>query len=441
MKALLLATLAGLPAGTSLPASCADAPFPLEAMIQQRSQAVAPRLTAWRRDIHQHPELGNLETRTAALVADHLRRLGLQVQTGVAVTGVVGLLKGGRPGPTVALRADMDALPITEPTDTLPFASRARGLYQGQEVGIMHACGHDAHTAMLMATAEILAGLREQLAGDVLFVFQPAEEGPANVDSEIGISWGARQMLEQGVFRQHRPVAVLGMHVMPGPSGQVSWREGATTASSDSLDITITGRQGHGGMPWDTVDPIATTGLVLTGLQTVVSRQTNLTQSPAVVSIGTIHGGTRENIIPESVTMRGTIRTYDEGVRGQVAEGIRRSVGHIAQSTGAQAEVRITPVYPTTVNDAALAQRLAPVIQRAANGKIATAELPGASEDFSYLAAEVPGLFVFLGITPDGSEPVPNHNPRFVVDEPALVTGTRVMASMAAALLQAPARP
>ena len=358
----------------------------------------------------------------------------MEVQTGIAVTGVVGLLKGGKPGPTVALRADMDALPITEPAG-LPFASRARGQYQGQEVGVMHACGHDAHTAMLMATAEVLAGVREQLAGNVLFIFQPAEEGPSDFMPGPGKTWGARQMLEQGIFEQHKPVAVLGMHVMPGPSGRISWREGATTASSDTLSITVTGKQGHGGMPWNTVDPIATSGLILSGLQTVVSRRANLAQSPAVVTIGAINGGTGPNIIPETVSMSGTIRTYDEGVRSQVAKDVKLSAEHIAQSTGASAEVQITPVYPTTVNDAELARRLTPAIERASKGNIATAELPGASEDFSYYAAQVPGLFVFLGITPDGTEPLPNHNPRFFVDEAALVVGTRAMANMAVAVL------
>lgn len=432
---VLAACCSMLLAGMVSPALAAQS---LDEQVRARSTSVEPKLIAWRRDIHQHPEMGNQETRTAKLVADHLRKLGLEVETGVAKTGVVGLLKGGKPGRTVALRADMDALPITEESG-LPFASKVRGSYLGDEVGVMHACGHDAHTAMLMATAEVLAGMRDQLPGNVLFIFQPAEEGPSDKAPAPGDSWGARMMLEEGIFDRYKPMAVLGMHVMPGPSGEVSWREGATTASSDTLSITVTGKQGHGGMPWNTVDPIAASGLILSGLQTVVSRRANLTKSAAVVTVGSIHGGTGPNIVPEQVRMTGTIRTYDEGVREQVARDVKLSASKIAESSGATATVEITGVYPTTVNNAELARAMTPVITRAADGNVATAELPGASEDFSYYAAKVPGLFVFLGITPDGEDPAttpPNHSPRFFVDEKALVVGTQTMASMAIAVLE-----
>ena len=411
---------------------------PLEDEIRTRTAAVEDKLIEWRRDIHQHPELGDQETRTAKLVADHLKSLGLEVHTGVARTGVVGILRGAQPGRTVALRADMDALPITEP-EGLPFASRAKGLYQGEQVGVMHACGHDAHTAMLMATAEVLAGMKAQLKGKVMFIFQPAEEGSSQFMPGAGKSWGAKLMLEEGLFDRLKPDAVFGLHVMPGRSGEISWRENATTASSDTLSIVVTGTQGHGGMPWNTVDSIVASSQIITGLQTVVSRKANLAVSPAVVTIGSITGGTGPNIIPERVEMTGTIRTYDENVRQQVVSDVKESAKKIAESAGAKAQVSVVPMYPLTINDVALTARMAPVLKRAADGKVAEAELPGASEDFSFFAREVPGLYVFLGITPPDQDPktaAPNHNPRFFVHEDALVVGTRAMASMAVAFLE-----
>ena len=409
------------------------APSSLEDQIRKNSSAVEAKLIDWRRDIHQHPELGEQETRTAALVAEHLRGLGLEVQTEVGRTGVVGILRGAQPGRTVALRADMDALPVKEPRG-LAFASRATGIYHGVEVDVMHACGHDAHTAMLMATAEVLAGMRDDIEGTVMFIFQPAEEGSSLVQPGPDASWGAKLMLEDGLFDDIKPDAVFALHVMPGPSGQLSWRSGATTAASDMLNITVTGSQGHGGMPWNTVDPIVTSAQVINGVQTVVSRKANLTRSPAVVTIGTIQGGSGPNIVPETVAMSGTIRTYDEGVRQKVRRDLKLSAEKIAESAGASARVSIEPMYSTTINNAELTERMAPVLERAADGKVATAELPGAAEDFSFFAQEAPGLYVFLGITPDGQDPAtaaPNHNPAFFVDESALVVGTRTMAMLA----------
>ena len=421
----------------------AAAASPLEEEIRTRSAAVESQLIAWRRDIHEHPELGNQEKRTAKLVADHLRQLGLEVRTGVARTGVVGVLRGGLPGRTVALRADMDALPVTEPAG-LPFASKAKGLYQGKETGVMHACGHDAHTAMLMATAQVLAGMKAQLPGTVVFIFQPAEEGPSDfIPTTEKDTWGARMMLQEGIFDEFKPEAVLGLHVLPGRPGEIRWRNGATTASSDNLAITVTGKQGHGGMPWNTVDPIATSGLVVAGLQTVVSRRTNLTASPAVVTIGSIHGGSAPNIVPEAVELTGTIRTYDEKVRAQVGRDVRLTAEKIAESTGATAKVNLVPIYGTTVNNAALAAQLAPALERATDGKTGSLDLLGASEDFSYYAAKVPGLFVLLGVTPPDQDPAkaaPNHNPKFMVHEPALIVGTRAMATMAVDFLGSPAK-
>lgn len=415
----------------------AQADTALEQQIRQDAAALEARLIEWRRDIHRHPELGEQETRTARLVADHLKSLDLEVRTGIARTGVVGILRGARPGPTVALRADMDALPVKEPAG-LPFASQAKGDYHGTEVDVVHACGHDAHTAMLMATASVLAGRKDQLPGTVMFIFQPAEEGSSLVLPGPDASWGAKKMLEEGLFKDLKPDAIFAMHVMPGPSGQVSWRTGATTAASDMLRIRVTGSQGHGGMPWNTVDPIVTAAQVVTGVQTVVSRKANLTLSPAVITIGTINGGSGPNIVPETVEMTGTIRTYDQKVREQVGDDLRLSAAKIAESAGAEAEVSIEPMYSTTINDAELAARMTPVIERAADGKTATAELPGAAEDFSFFAPQAPGLYLFLGITPEGQDPAtaaPNHNPQFFVDESALVVGTRTLATMVADFL------
>lgn len=411
----------------------------LEAEVRKRAAAIEQKLIAWRRDIHQHPELGDQETRTSRLVADHLRGLELEVRTGVARTGVVGILKGGKPGRTVALRADMDALPVKEP-EGLPFASQETAEYFGRTVHVMHACGHDAHTAMLMATAEVLAGMKEDLPGTVMFIFQPAEEGSSLVEPSSGKSFGAKLMLEEGLSETVKPDAVFAIHVMPGRSGQISYRSGATTASSDTLEITVTGKQGHGGMPWNTVDPITTSALIISGLQTVVSRKANLTESPVVVTIGTISGGTGPNIVPETVEMTGTIRTYDAQAREQAHRDIRLAAEKIAESAGAQARISISKMYDTTVNDEALAEQMAAVVNRAADGQVAEAPLVGASEDFSFFAKDVPGLYLFLGVTPrdqDPAEAAPNHNPQFFVDEGALVIGVRTMASLAVNFLSA----
>ena len=405
----------------------------LETQVRMRAAAVEEKLIAWRRDIHQHPELGDQEARTSGLVADHLSGLGLEVRTKVARTGVVGILKGAKSGPTVALRADMDALPIKEP-EGLPFASKAKATLRGKEVDVMHACGHDAHTAMLMATAEVLAGMKESLPGTVVFIFQPAEEGSSMVAPSSGKSWGAKLMLEEGLFEKTKPDAIFGLHVMPGRSGEISYRSGAVLASSDGVEITIAGSQGHGGMPWNTVDPITTSALVISGLQTVVSRKANLTASPAVLTIGTIHGGASPNVVPETVEMSGTIRTYDANVREQIHRDVRLTAEKIAESARAKATVSISRMYDTTVNDEALLTRMLPVLKRASGGHLAQAPMAGASEDFSFFAKEIPGLYIFLGITPRDQDPAkaaPNHNPRFFVDEQALVIGTQTMALLA----------
>ncbi|UEM03387.1 amidohydrolase [Skermanella rosea] len=414
----------------------------LEAAVRDRTASIEGKLIAWRRDIHQHPELGDQETRTSGIVADHLRSLGLDVRTGVARTGVVAVLKGAKPGPTVALRADMDALPVKEP-EGLPFASRAKSRYLGKEVDVMHACGHDAHTAMLMAAAEVLASLKDQLPGTVQFIFQPAEEGSSLHPPGSDQISGAKLMVKEGIFADTRPDAVFGLHVMLGKSGEIAYRPGAVLASSDNLEIKVTGKQGHGGMPWQTIDPITTSAQIVNGLQTIVSRKVDLTTSPAVVTIGTINGGTRANIVPETVAMTGTIRTYDEAIRDQVHRDITTVAEKIAESAGASAEVSISRGYDTTVNNDELTGRMLPALERAADGRIRRSLPVGASEDFSVYASEAPGLFVFLGVTPDGQDPTkaaPNHSPNFFVDEAALVVGARTMASLAVNYLASPTK-
>ena len=399
--------------------------------IDAAAAAAEARVIAWRRDLHQHPELGNREFRTAGLVAEHLRRLGFdEVRTGVAHTGVVGLLKGGLPGAVVALRADMDALPVAEEVD-LPFASKVRAEWNGDPVGVMHACGHDAHTAILMGVAEVLAGLRAQLRGSVKFLFQPAEELPPE-----GEDGGAKMMIAEGAMDNPSTVAVFGLHVTSRlPLGVIGYRPGPAMASADNLKITIHGRQTHGAMPWFGVDPIVTSAQVILGLQTIVSRQTDLTKEPAVVTIGTIKGGLRENIIPESVEMRGTIRAFDEGMRDEIHERVTYLAEAIAKGSRAGCTVCIRKNYPVTVNDPALTEAMLPTLRRVA-GQPQVQLVPKVmgSEDFSFFQRVVPGLFIFLGVVPPGTatqDAAPNHSPRFFVDERSLVLGVRAMAQLA----------
>ena len=404
----------------------------LEKEIRQRAAAIENKLIAWRRDIHEHPELGEQETRTSALVAAHLTSLGLEVKTGVGVTGVVGLLRGAKPGPVVALRADMDALPVKEPPG-LPFASKAKGNYFGREVDVMHACGHDAHTAILMATAEVLTAMKDKLPGTVKFIFQPAEEG-RSVYAASGKSSGAMGMVQEGVLQNPKPDAVFGLHVSSGlPAGQLAYRGGPARASADGLRIRVTGLQGHAGFPWRAVDPITTASQIVLGLQTIVSRRTDLMKSPAVVSITTINGGSAGNIVPDSVVMTGTIRAYDQGVRKGIHRDIRQIAENIAASANAKAEVGILEVYDSVVNDERVTARMVPVLERAADGDAILSELSGAADDVSVFLAKVPGLYFDLGIVPrsqDLTKAAPNHSPDFFIDESALVVGVRALAMM-----------
>ena len=403
--------------------------YGLRAAVDQRARDIEAQVVAWRRDIHEHPELGNREFRTASLIAAHLRNLGMDVRTEVAHTGVVATLQGGRPGPVVALRADMDGLPVVELVD-LPFASRERTMYNGQDVGVMHACGHDNHVAILMGVAEVLASVRADLPGAVKFIFQPAEEG-----APAGERGGAELMLEEGAFENPAPEVVFGLHVMPGPVGQLSYRSGPTMASSDDLRIVVRGRQTHGAVPWGGIDPIVVSAQIVLGLQTVASRQLPATRTPSIITIGSIHGGLRGNIIPDEVELVGTIRTFDADVRADIHRRVRQTAEHIAASGGAQAEVSIAGGYPVTVNDPALSGRMVPTLQRVAGDTQVTIQPQmTVAEDFSYFQQQVPGLFFFLGVTPDGEDPdtVPgNHSPLFFADEGALVVGVRALANLA----------
>jgi len=411
-------------------------PAPLASRIDAAVAAIVPRLVAWRRDIHAHPELGNREVRTAAIVAAHLRSLELdEVRTEVGVTGVVGVLRGAKQGPVVALRADMDALPVEERT-AVPFASKERTTWFGESVGVMHACGHDAHVAILMAVAAVLAGLRDELAGTVKFIFQPAEEGAPE-----GEEGGAALMIQEGALENPAPGAIFGLHVTSMlPTGVVGWRAGPAMASADRFRITVRGRQTHGAMPWRGVDPIVTAAQVVLGLQTIVSRQVDLTHEPAVVTVGAIKGGNRENIIPDTVEMRGTIRSFDEAMRDDIHARVADTAEGIARASRASCEVCIRKRYPVTVNSPWLSAAMRPTLERVAGAAnvIAIPKVSG-SEDFSFFQQRVPGMFFFVGVTPEGSDPrhaAPNHSPRFFIDESGLALGVRALAQLACDFLE-----
>jgi len=400
---------------------------------------VGANVLTWRRDLHQFPELGNREFETSRKVAEHLRALGMEVQTGVAHTGVVGILRGGKPGKRIALRADMDALPVTERSG-LPFESQATTEYRGEKVGVMHACGHDAHTSILMGVAQALASVREDLPGEVMFIFQPAEEGPP--DGEEG---GAELMLKQGLFKDFKPEAVFGLHVFSTLNvGKLGYRGGPTMAASDRFRIVVKGRQAHGSSPWMGVDPIVAAADIVSTAQTIVSRRNDISRLPVVVTFGTFKGGVRYNIIPEEVELLGTIRTFDSGMREQVNQQLRDIATHVAAAHGAtvQAEVPSETGYPVTANDQALSEQMRPsLIKAAGEGNVVAMPLVMGSEDFSLYANEVPGLFFFVGSTPADQDPrqaPSNHSPEFFLDEGALPLGTRALLQLSLDYLQHP---
>ena len=402
-----------------------------QALVAERSAMVTEDAVAWRRHLHANPELGNREFKTAAYIAAHLKRLGFDsVEEGVAHTGVVGILKGGKPGPTVALRADMDGLPVTEKTG-LPFASTVTTEWRGVETGVMHACGHDAHMAILMGVAEVLAGMREHIPGTVKFLFQPAEEG-----APPGEEGGADLMIKEGVLDgEYAPQAIFGLHVFPAPAGTIMYKPEGMLAASDGLSIKVKGVQTHGSMPWGGIDPIAVSGQIVVALQNIVSRQIDISNAPAVVTIGSINGGNRGNIIPETVEMTGTIRTFDMAMRDDVHARIETTVAGIAKAWGAEAEVVINHGYPVTFNDPELTAQMAPVLDRVALGGRAfvTKPIMGA-EDFSYFANRIPGLFIGLGVAKDGAqlgESAANHSPYFYVNDKALPVGIEALSQLA----------
>ena len=393
-------------------------------LIEARMPAVMPKVVAWRRDIHEHPELSGQETRTAALVAAHLRQLGIEVQTQVGMTGVVGVLKGGKPGPVVALRADMDGLPVTEQVD-LPFRAKAKAMWQGQEVGVMHACGHDNHVAILMGVAEVLAGIKAQVPGTVKFLFQPAEEG-------LG---GAQAMVDAGALTNPTPSAVFGLHVWPSRVGSIGIRVGPQMAAAGNFTIIVKGRQTHGSQPWSGIDPIVVASQIVLGLQTIASRQVNVAYLPSVLTVGQFVGGNRSNIIPDSVVMVGTLRTFDDAMRADIAMRIKRTAEQIAASAGATALVTVDKGGIVQANDTVLTERMLPTLKRTAGfGGLQMIGPVMGSEDFPVFAKTMPSVFFFLGVTPkdkDLATASPNHSPLFFADEGALETGVRALANLA----------
>ena len=401
----------------------------IKATVAQKATSLESKVISWRRDFHQNPELGNREFKTSEKIAAHLRSLGIEVQTGVAKTGVVGILKGGKPGPVVALRADMDALPVKERVN-IPFASKAMGEYNGQEVGVMHACGHDSHVAMLMGTAEILANIKSELKGTVKFIFQPAEEGAPE-----GEEGGAALMVKEGVLENPKVDVIFGLHISAQTEvGKINYRPKGAMASSDWFKIKIKGKQAHGASPWQSVDPIVTASQIILGLQTIVSRNVNLTESAAVVSVGKVTAGVRSNIIPEELEMAGTIRTLDKKVQEMIHNRVKQITTNIAESAGAIAEVSITKQTLITYNDPTLTEKMVPTLEDVAgkNNVVLTPAATGA-EDFSYYQDKIPGLFFFLGGMPKGKNPTEtasHHTPDFYIDESGFVLGMKAMSNL-----------
>jgi amidohydrolase len=402
---------------------------PRDALLARLDTALpgtAPALTAWRHDIHRHPELGNREFRTSALVADALRGFGLEVKTGLAHTAVIGVLRGGLPGPRVALRAELDALPVTEPAG-LPYASTAKATYEGREVGVMHACGHDAHVAILLGVAKLLAQARDALPGTVVFVFQPAEEG-----APAGEEGGAALLVKQGLL-DPKPDAFFGLHVGPGPSGSLSVSRERVTAGSDTFHVKVQGRQSHAAMPWYGVDPVTVAAQIALAWQTIPSRQADLGRSPApVITIGKIAGGIRTNILPDSVLLEGTLRTPAVTQRADTIRRMERTAASIAAASGASVAFTWEEGYPPGANDPALVDRLLPALQDVAGSRPVRIDGNGsyAADDFAFYSRAVPGFFFGLGVTPPGIPPgqaAPNHSPQFVVDDAALPVGARAL--------------
>jgi amidohydrolase len=399
--------------------------------ILQESKKIEQKVIDWRRDIHEHPELGNREVRTAALVAKHLQSLGIEVQTNVGITGVVGVLKGNKAGPVVALRADMDGLPVLERTD-VPFASKVKTMYNGVETSVMHACGHDSHVAILMGVAEILSGMKKDLKGSVKFIFQPAEEGAPK-----GEEGGAELMLKEGALNNPKVDVIFGLHINAQlEAGKITYRPGGMFAGVGDMKITVKGKSSHGAEPWSSVDPVVTSAQIINNLQTIISRNVNITGNAAVVTIGAIHGGNRSNIIPEQVEMLGTVRTLSDSDEKLVFERIRQIATKTAEANGAEAIVELpySSHYPVTFNNIALTAKMLPSLQKSAGeSNVILVPAETGAEDFSFFANEVPGLYFYIGGLPKGKDPktsAPHHTPEFYLDESGFITGVNAMANL-----------
>ncbi len=398
----------------------------LQAKLDLQANEVEQKVIEWRRHFHQYPELSNRETKTGAYIAEYMKSLGLEVQYPVAKTGVVAILRTGKPGPVIALRADIDALPVTE-RNSLPFASKEKVVFNGQETGVMHACGHDSHMAILMGVATVLVKNKADLKGTIKFLFQPAEEG-----APVGEEGGAELMVKEGVLDNPKVDAVFGMHISSmTPLGMITYRPGGLLAASDTWSITVKGRQAHGSAPWMGVDPIVVAAQIINGLQTIISRQSELTKEAAVITVGRLQAGIRENIIPEEAFMAGTIRTLDAGMQEKIHEKIRLTATKIAESAGATAEVTIRRGYPITYNDPPLTEKMSGSLERAA-GKEKTVRINASTgaEDFSFFQQKVPGLFFFVGALPVGQDPATapsHHTPDFMIDEKGFITGIKAM--------------
>ncbi|RVT98211.1 amidohydrolase [Mucilaginibacter limnophilus] len=403
----------------------------LKTTIAQKADALQSKIIAWRRNFHQHPELGNREVRTAGIIAKYLDSLDIEVRTGVATTGVVGILKGGKPGPVVALRADMDGLPVIERVE-LPFASKVKTTYNGNKVGAMHACGHDSHMAILMAVADILSSIKKDLHGTVKFIFQPAEEG-----APYGEKGGAEEMVKQGVLENPKVDAIFGLHIWANlEAGKIEYRPGGAMAGVNDMLITIKGKSSHGAYPWQSADPIVASAQIITALQTIVSRNIKVTENPAVVTVGAIKGGNRFNIIPETVEMQGTLRYFTNADEKLITERVKQLATNIAEAYNTTADVKIpySNHYPVTFNNVALTQQMLPTLQAVVGEKnvILTPPVTGA-EDFSFFQEKVPGLFIFLGGMPKGADPAKapsHHTPDFYIDESGFTLGVKALCNL-----------
>jgi len=396
----------------------------LKSDLDNQINPLMDKVIEWRHDIHQNPELSNREYRTAKKIEAHLRSLGIKVETKIAYTGVVGLIEGALPGPTIALRADMDALPVVEKTG-LPFASKDKTKYLGQTVGIMHACGHDAHVAILMGVAEFLAKNKDQLKGNVMLIFQPAEEGPPE-----GENGGAKMMLEEGIFERYNPEVIFGLHVGNGPHGYIGISSGPAMAAAGTYRIKIKGVQAHGSRPWDSIDPIMASAELIQNLNTIVSRRINIVNNPAVISVGIIRSGTRGNIIPEDSEIQGTIRTFDPKLREEIYNEIKQVAEGVALGTGTEISVEfdVGGFYPVTFNNTDLVERLTPSLKRATNNKVYEMTPSTGAEDFSFFSNAIPGMYFWLGVNAPGVMEAPgNHSPYFVVDDGALDEGLKAL--------------